>query len=168
MEAQLIRNAAFTAAVRKAAGSMKNFELGKEVRRVWHEVIAAIEQEGLEWNEKDVGYVFIPQWVTEPIDELELLVGVKIDSTDRTPAGLQILKVPARTYVSVPARGDRDQIMRAYAFIEEWIGREGYIKVTEEGVYGMEPNRLTPENPFDIPADRINRFDFDIMIAIKE
>jgi predicted transcriptional regulator YdeE len=147
---------------------MKNFELGKDVRRAWHELVTVVELEGLPWTEKEIGYVLIPQWGAEPREVLELWVGVKLDGTERIPAGAEVLHIPARTYAAVPVRGDREQMMRAYSFIEEWINREGLVKDTDEGVYGLEPNRIVPDNPFDIPADTIDRFDFDIMVAIKD
>lgn len=76
---------------------MKNFELGKDVRRAWHELVTVVELEGLPWTEKETGYVLIPQWGAEPREVLELWVGVKLDGTERIPAGADVLHIPADT-----------------------------------------------------------------------
>ncbi|MCZ8513968.1 GyrI-like domain-containing protein [Paenibacillus filicis] len=168
MEARLVSGEALELLTVKAKGSMKHFQLPKDVRRAWHELQAIVERDGVEWTERNIGYVLIPQWITEPQEELELRVGIRIGRGERTPDGTERLHIPARTYALLPCRGDREQMNHAYAWIDEWIAREGLKKDTGDGVFGMEPNRLIPVNPFDIPADTIDRFDYDIMIAVKE
>lgn len=168
LQARLVTREAFHVAAIKAAGSMKHFELGKDVRRAWHELFAMMNPEPGLWNDREAGYVLCPQWNTGRCDNrLELWVGVPISSAERIPAGARLLHMPARTYATVVCRGDRDHMNRAYGYIQEWMRAEGHEADDAEGVFGMEPNRLSPVNPFDIPADEIERFDFDIMIAIK-
>jgi|GEM_PF-3417495 len=167
MEARLVTVDAFYAATLKARGSMKNFELGKDVRRAWHELQSILKREKAEQDDKELGYVFCPQWTTEHTEELELWVGVKVGSEAQIAEGVDILHIPKKTYAAVTCKGDRAYMDRAYSYIYDWMGQNGYVSDNSEGIFSMEPNRLIPVNPFDLPADKIDRFDFDIMIAIK-
>lgn len=168
MEAQIVVWEAFNVFAIKAAGRMENFELPKDVRRAWGDLQRVLAQSGAidQWTERNIGYVFYPQLQTAEL--IELWVGVKTDSTSNIPEGVELLQIPARRYAAVPSVGDREQMNKAYQYIYQWVEKEGLQIDAREDVFTVEPNRLIPVNPFEIPADEIDRFDFQIMLALKD
>ncbi|MFC9774102.1 hypothetical protein [Paenibacillus chitinolyticus] len=80
---------------------------------------------------------------------------------------LELLSVPERTYAVATCRGSPEKMMNLYVRLEEWIGGSGYEADNEEGVYSFEVNPLKPVNPFDIPANVIDAFHFDIYRAVR-
>ncbi|MFS0838612.1 GyrI-like domain-containing protein [Paenibacillus sp. 1P03SA] len=165
MKVSIRRIPAFRAVVCKAEGRFE--ELGQKVREAWRTVGSHHAEYAREGEE--AGYVFIPQWGDPSPSVHRLKVGVRL------PAGagiagngeLELLAVPERTYAVVTCRGSREEMRNIYGLLEEWIGSSGYEPDNEEGVYSFEVNPLNPLNPFDIPADVIDAFHFDIYRAVR-
>ncbi|WP_025025914.1 GyrI-like domain-containing protein [Caldalkalibacillus mannanilyticus] len=159
----------FTMIAVKAVGSMHQFELGKAVRKSW-----GILQEKLnsnhEWKiDQDTGFVFYNhERMQRPDGQLELRVGVKVHSYDTLPYDVEVVDIPRRKYAKISCFCDGREVMEnRYQLLNQWIEKEGFEIDTELGSYTLEPNRLTQFNPFDIPADEIQTFDFDILYPIK-
>lgn len=51
--------------------------------------------------------------------------------------------------------------------MNEWFENNDYERDYSPSVYSFEANSLELVNPFDIPADQINYFDFEIFAPIK-
>jgi hypothetical protein len=56
----------------------------------------------------EIGYVFIPQWITNPGPQHEIFVGVKVGRLEEIPPEVEILNIPARTYATVLSKGDKE------------------------------------------------------------
>ncbi|MEC0245466.1 GyrI-like domain-containing protein [Paenibacillus chitinolyticus] len=165
MEVSVRKVPAFKALVCEAEGHFE--ELGQKVRKAWRTVGSHLAEYAR--GEEEAGYVFIPQWEAPSSSVLRLKVGVHLPENREIPdAGdLEVLSVPERTYAVVTCRGGREEMMNLYGRLEEWIGGSGYEPDNEEGVYSFEVNPLKPVNPFDIPADAIDAFHFDIYRAVR-
>ncbi|WP_342416468.1 GyrI-like domain-containing protein [Paenibacillus sp. FSL R10-2782] len=82
------------------------------------------------------------------------------------PASFEHVEVPEREYAVTRFQGDRERLNTIYDDLFDWLDHNGYERNTAEGVYWIESNRLKPVNPFDIPSEEIQNFDYDIAIAI--
>jgi predicted transcriptional regulator YdeE len=112
-------------------------------------------------------YVFIPewQWTTEVTT---LWVGVKVDTFDGLPGGLEQITIPAKKFAKITVNGDRTRMDETYGYLADWFRTGPYERDMSEGSLGYEMNRLRPVDPFEIPADKITYFEFDIYAPIKE
>lgn len=137
---------------------------GHEVRRAWKELQAKIK--GISVN-REFGYVLIPEWQW-PTEVTQLWVAVEVVSFDRIPEGLQTIVIPAKKYAKITVRGDRPTMDQTYGYLWNWFENSGYERDMSEGSLGFEANRLQPVNPFEIDADKIDYFDFDIYAPIKQ
>ncbi|MFD1738878.1 effector binding domain-containing protein [Bacillus salitolerans] len=96
---------------------------------------------------------------------IELWVGVEVNNTSFKHDECQIITIPKRLYAKLECRCfSKEQLDDRYTYLNNWIKQEGYQ--IDEG-FTIEPNRLTSFNPFDIPADEITAFDFDLLYPIK-
>ncbi|MFX3633162.1 MAG: GyrI-like domain-containing protein [Candidatus Pristimantibacillus sp.] len=139
---------------------------GSQVRKAWKEVQSLL---GDHPNvvDKANGYVFIPEWQWAT-GVTTLWVGVAVSSFESLPDGLEKLTIPAKKFVQVRVKGDRSCMEKTYSDLFEWFRTGPYERDMSEGSYGYERNGLHPINPFEIPADEIDYFDFDIFAPIKE
>lgn len=139
---------------------------GQLVREAWAQAATWL-QDNQAVADREHGYVFIPewQWATEVTT---LWVGVPVNHTEGLPAGLVTIKLPARRYAKLTVQGDRAHMEEAYSHLFDWFEQGPFVRDTQEGSYGFETNRLHPVNPFDIPADEINAFDYDIYAPIMD
>jgi len=137
---------------------------GHEVRKGWHALQKKLD--GQTVKDLSHGYVFVPEWQWKT-GVNELWVGVELESYKHIPEGTVQLILPARTYACVTVKGDRKTMYATYDDLNQWIRDNGYERDTSEGSYSIEANPLTPVNPFDIPADVIEQFDFVIYAPIK-
>ncbi|XID92867.1 GyrI-like domain-containing protein [Paenibacillaceae bacterium WGS1546] len=139
---------------------------GQGTREAWSRVQEALRDCPLAVSD-ELGYVAIPEWQwAEGVSTL--WTGVEVGGFDGLPAGLEKLEIPGRRYARLRVKGDREQMNRAYAYLNEWFRTEGLERDASEGSFGMEANRLKPVDPFSIPADEIDAFDFEIFAPIKE
>ncbi|MCQ6560008.1 effector binding domain-containing protein [Paenibacillus mendelii] len=136
----------------------------RDVRQAWQEVELGMMNHP-DVLHKEQGLVFIPEWQWAAGVET-LWVGVEVGSLDHVPEGFEIITIPSRTFARTTVCGDRGQMDRTYAAIWSWFDTAGYERDMSEGSYGYELNRLAPVNPFHIPADEINHFDFDVYAPI--
>ncbi|MDQ0494567.1 MULTISPECIES: GyrI-like domain-containing protein [Paenibacillus] len=142
-------------------------ELGDEVRKQWQQVQRMVPEIHPERLDADIGYVLSPQWtVAEENGNITLKVGVKVSSWHAIPGTLERIEIPEQVYAVTRFQGDRERLSTIYDDLFAWLDRNGYERNTVEGAYWMEMNRLKPVNPFDIPFEEIQRFDYDIAIAI--
>ncbi|MCC3376595.1 GyrI-like domain-containing protein [Cohnella sp. REN36] len=137
---------------------------GGEVRRAWQAVNAAMEGHPARAN-GEFGLVFIPEWQWKS-EVTTLWVGVEVSSLEGLPEGFETISIPARQYAKTTVRGDRERMNETYGALFEWFAQGEYERDMAEGSLGFEENRLSPVNPFDIPADEIDEFDFDIYAPI--
>lgn len=139
---------------------------GHLVRDAWKKVSALLNGHPAV-ADRDHGYVFIPewQWATEVTT---LWVGMAVHHFDALPDGLETVTIPAKRFAKLTVRGDRSHMEESYRFLFDWFGKGPYERDVREGSYGYEANRLYPVNPFEISADAINSFDYDIYVPIKE
>ncbi|WMT43326.1 GyrI-like domain-containing protein [Paenibacillus sp. D2_2] len=139
---------------------------GRLVRETWSKVAAWLDGHPAV-ADKEHGYVFIPewQWATEVTT---LWVGMVVNNFDGLPAELEAITISAKRFAKLTVQGDRSQMEAAYAYLFKWFGEGPYERDTREGAFGFEMNRLLPVNPFHIPAEEIDSFDFDIYAPIKE
>ncbi|MGZ9585272.1 GyrI-like domain-containing protein [Paenibacillus marinisediminis] len=159
MNISLVTRPEMTAAV------IQTEQNGFDVRRGWR-YIQTLLQDHPNRTSMDYGFVFVPEW--QWVTGVNMLwVGVEVNSTDALPAGVETITIPARDYAKITVKGDRIHSERAYVALNSWFGRQGYTRDTSEGSIGFEANRLHPINPFDIPADKIQSFDYDIYAPIK-
>ncbi|MBU9710024.1 GyrI-like domain-containing protein [Paenibacillus sp. AK121] len=144
-------------------------ELGDEVRRQWQQVQQNVPENHSGRLDADMGYVLTPQWtVVEENGSTAVKVGVKVSSWNEVPDSLERIEVPEREYAVTRFQGDRERLNTIYDDLFAWLDRNGYERNTTEGVYWIESNRLKPVNPFDIPSAEIQKFDYDIAIAIVQ
>ncbi|MCA0756847.1 effector binding domain-containing protein [Paenibacillus sp. N4] len=139
---------------------------GSRVRQAWKEVEELLSGHPAV-DDGENGFVFIPewQWATEVTT---LWVGMKVNTFESLPEGLETIEIPAKRFAKVTVRGDRSRMDETYGNLFDWFSNGPYERDVSEGSYGYEMNRLRPVNPFDIPADEIDYFDFDIYAPIKE
>ncbi|MEF3311378.1 GyrI-like domain-containing protein [Paenibacillus sp. GYB004] len=137
----------------------------RDVRQAWKAVEAAMKGHADRLH-TDEGLVFIPEWQWATKVET-LWVGVEAGSLDRIPEGFETITIPAKPYAKTTVRGDRSQMDQTYDSLWKWFKNGDFERDMTEGSYGYEMNRLTPVNPFHIPADVIDYFDFDIYAPIK-
>jgi len=139
---------------------------GSRVREAWKEVAALLDGHPAV-ADREHGYVFIPewQWATEVTT---LWVGMIVHHFDAIPDKLETVNIPAKRYAKLTVSGDRSRMNEAYGYLFEWFRNGPYERDISEGSLGFEMNRLHPVNPFEIPADEINEFDYDIYAPIKE
>lgn len=146
---------------------LKSDQSGPDVRGAWKKVLQHIQERAIDWN-RDLGYVFIPEWQW-PTGVMELWVGVEVESFQQEHNGdFELFSLPGRRYASIRVQGDRDQMHKTYQYLNEWFQESGYERDMTHGSFGFEANLLNPVNPFDIPADQIDYFDFEIYAPIKE
>jgi len=138
---------------------------GARVREAWKELESRLGGHPAV-REREFGYVFIPewQWATEVTT---LWVGVAVESFEGLPSGLETLTIPARQYAATRVLGDAAMMHEAYAGLAEWFRNGPYERDVDEGTLGYERNALTPVNPFHIPANVIDTFDYEIYAPIK-
>lgn len=137
---------------------------GAEVRKGWH--LLQKKLEGRSWNNRNIGYVFIPEWQWAS-GVKELYVGVELD-TDMVPRGAEKFVVPTKLYATIKVHGDKKHMEESYAFLNEWIKANGYEKDISKGSYSVEANPLKPVNPFDIPADEVKEYEYTIYAPVKK
>jgi hypothetical protein len=63
--------------------------------------------------------------------------------------------------------GDAAMMHETYEGLAAWFRGGPYERDVDEGSLGYERNALTPVNPFRIPANVIDTFDFEIYAPIK-
>lgn len=138
---------------------------GHDVRRAWKEVDALLGNHPNRLNPQ-YGHVLIPEW--QWIDGVHSLwVGVEVNGEEGLPAGLELMSIPERYYAKATVQGDRIHMERIHVALHAWLDRNGYRRDDSEGTYRFEANRLVPVNPFELDADQIKMFDFDIYTPIK-
>lgn len=137
---------------------------GKRVREAWAKITAWLDGHPAV-AEREYGYVFIPewQWATEVTT---LWVGMAVHHFDGLPDELETITIPAKRFAKMTVQGDRTQMEAAYDSLSKWFADGTYARDTRKGSFGFEMNRLSPVNPFDVPADEITDFDFDIFAPI--
>ncbi|KIL38154.1 hypothetical protein SD70_28130 [Gordoniibacillus kamchatkensis] len=140
---------------------------GDEVRKAWRELQPRIA--GLDGVNREQGFVFVPEWQwADGVKDLWVGVEVAPDiPRQNVPAGAELLALPARTYATVRAQGNRQQMYEAYDALGAWFRDTGRVRDVSEGSFSLEANSLQPVNPFDIPADEIDEFDFHIYAPIR-
>jgi hypothetical protein len=70
--------------------------------------------------------------------------------------------------LKIAVKSDRSRMDKTYSYLFDWFRDGPYERDVSEGSFGYEMNRLHPVNPFEIPADENDFFDFDIYAPIKE
>ncbi|MFD0696901.1 effector binding domain-containing protein [Paenibacillus sp. GCM10027628] len=140
--------------------------MGHEVRKAWHQVVEALPVGHPNRTNTDRGIVFIPQWEARIEGKPVLYAGVEINAKDDVPQYLEVIDIPEHTYAAIHVQGDREQMWSIYKQLDEWIANSGeYRLANEQGSFGFEVNDLQV-NPFDIPWDIINEFNYEIYKAI--
>lgn len=139
---------------------------GSKVREAWKEVMAKLDGHP-SLADRENGLVFIPEWQWET-EVIMLWVGVEVASFDSLPEGLTTITIPARKFAKVSVKGDRNRMNETYDYLSEWFRTGPYERDMSEGSLGYERNRIQPVNPFEIPADKISYFEYDIYAPIKE
>jgi predicted transcriptional regulator YdeE len=133
---------------------------GKRVREAWKEISVLLEGNPAV-TDREHGYVFVPewQWATEVTT---LWVGMTVDRLDGLPAGVETITIPPKRFAKLIVQGDRSQMEAAYGSLAQWFRDSSYDRDISEGSFSYEKNPLQPVNPFDIPADVIDHFDYEI------
>lgn len=139
---------------------------GSQVREAWAKVAAWLDGHPVV-ADKEHGFVFIPEWQWAA-EVTELWVGMLVDSFDGLPEELETLTLPAKRFAKLTVRGDRKQMEETYGHLFGWFEQGPFQRDMEEGSFGYEMNRLHPINPFEIPADEIDFFDYDIFAPIMD
>lgn len=159
MNISLVSRPEMLIAVRQAACN------GHDVRRAWKEVEALAGNHRNRLN-PNYGHVLIPEWQwAEGVQTL--WVGVEMECEEDLPEGLEMMSIPARYYAKATVKGDRIHMERMHVALHAWLERQGYERDDSEGAYRFEANRLEPINPFELDADQIKIFDYDIYTPIK-
>ncbi|WP_433620160.1 GyrI-like domain-containing protein [Paenibacillus cellulositrophicus] len=139
---------------------------GRLVRDAWAQVSARLKHHpGV--ADREHGYVFIPEWQWST-EVTTLWVGMVVDHFEGLPAELQQITIPAKRYAKLTVRGNRTHMEEAYGALFGWFEQGPYERDVRDGSFGYEMNRLQPVNPFEIPADDIDYFDYDIYAPIKD
>jgi predicted transcriptional regulator YdeE len=138
---------------------------GARVREAWKELESLLGDHPAV-TERDFGYVFIPewQWATEVTT---LWVGVPVNSFEGLPSGIETLTIPARQFAATRVLGDAAMMHEAYEGLAAWFRSGPYERDVDEGTLGYERNSLTPVNPFHIPANAIDTFNYEVYAPIK-
>lgn len=145
---------------------LKTIRNGNDVRLAWKKGQQMICERNIEWVNRNIGYVFVPEWQWATHVE-DLWVGVEVEDFSSNQEGFEQFIIPERKYAAIKVTGDREQMWRTYRFLDEWFKESGYERDYSMGSYSLEANELTPVNPFDIPADQINDFNYTIYAPIK-
>ncbi|GAA0374585.1 GyrI-like domain-containing protein [Bacillus horti] len=167
MSAEVVTVESFKLLVLKANGSMEGSGLGKDIRRAWQELKNKLVNDSLAID-AEVGYVLYDQGhMQQPDGSLDAWVGVKVDSFDNAPAGVEQMVLPTRKYAktSCQCKG-REKMGERYQFLGKWIEQEGHQVDYNLGAFTLEPNYLNSINTFEIPADEVHEYDFDILYPI--
>ena len=168
MEATIVAKDQLLLAAIQATGNIANNELEKNVRNAWMELQNKLQADSQLLANPKIGYVIYPQWGKDRLSEQQKVwVGQQISSIDGLPEDLKAITIPGRRYAAAVCQGNREHMYRMYGELREWTGEHGVLIDTSEGAWTVEAYKLSPSNPFDIPADEINAFDFDILYAIK-
>jgi predicted transcriptional regulator YdeE len=138
---------------------------GRDVRQAWKEIEQVMEGHP-DRVDTTSGLVFIPEWQW-PTTVETLWVGVEMCSLNHVPEGFETLIIPARKFAKTTVYGNREGMNLTYDALWAWFKSQGCERDMTEGSYGYELNRLIPINPFHVPSDLINHFDFDIYAPIK-
>ncbi|MFS0673719.1 GyrI-like domain-containing protein [Ornithinibacillus sp. 179-J 7C1 HS] len=161
----------FTMLAVKVSGSMENFEVGQEVRKGWNRLQDVLSSEKELSMEENKGIVFYNQGImVQPDGRIELWVGIKVKDNTPIPGEYKCLTmtIPKRKYAKIDCRCfSRTEMDRRYRYLKEWIIQEGYQIDNGTNAFSLEPNRLDTFNPFSVPANEIQAFDFDILYPIK-
>ncbi|HZG58744.1 GyrI-like domain-containing protein [Paenibacillus sp.] len=139
---------------------------GSRVREDWKTVAALLEGHPAV-ADREHGYVFIPEWQWST-EVTTLWVGMAVRTFEGLPEGVQRVTIPAKRFAKTTVRGDRGQMNAAYGTLSDWFRSGPYERDVSMGSLGYEANRLAPVNPFDVPADVIDFFDYDIYAPIAE
>lgn len=139
---------------------------GHQVREAWKKVASLLEHHPAV-TDREHGYVFIPEWQWSS-EVTTLWVGMAVEHFDGLPDELEQITIPAKRFARLRVDGDRTRMEQAYGYLFKWFEQGPYERDMQEGSFGYEMNRLQPINPFEIPADEINYFDYDIYAPIKE
>ncbi|MBD0382285.1 GyrI-like domain-containing protein [Paenibacillus sedimenti] len=155
---------AFKAAVLPAIAEFN--VMGREVRKAWHQVDKAMPAHHPNRANAHSGIVFIPQWEARVEGKPVLYAGVEINTLEDVPNYLEVIEIPVRTYATIRVQGDREHMWSTYRQLDEWIANSAeYRLADDQGSLGFEVNDLQV-NPFDIPWDTINEFNYEIHKAI--
>jgi predicted transcriptional regulator YdeE len=146
--------------------ALKTLRNGRDVRSAWKEGQEIIKERNFEWINREIGYVLVPEWQWSTSVE-DLWVGVEVEDFISEHEGFDQFKLPERKYAAIKVAGDRGQMEKTYRYLDKWFKENGYERDYSQGVYSIEANKLKPINPFDIPADEINYFDFEIYAPIR-
>ncbi|MEN2767902.1 GyrI-like domain-containing protein [Ornithinibacillus xuwenensis] len=170
LEATLVKVDSFQMLATKVKGKMKNFEAGKEVRKGWRRLQDVIAPDRSILVEENEGIVFYNQAdMVQPDGSIELWVGVKVNTITTIPAEFQLVTIPERKYAKIECRCfSREQMDLRYNYLSQWMNEEGYQLDDGPNAFSLEPNRLDKFNTFEVPADQIQAFDFDILYPVKE
>ncbi|QYR23495.1 GyrI-like domain-containing protein [Paenibacillus sp. sptzw28] len=144
---------------------LKSNQNGRDVRQAWKQIQELLIGYPTRYN-KEYGYVFIPEWQWST-GVHTLWVGVEVDSFEYVPIEVERFIIPSRKYAKLTVNGGREEMNSAYNYLNEWFKDNGCERDVAEGSFSLEVNRLKPTNPFLIPADEIDRFDFDVYAPIK-
>jgi predicted transcriptional regulator YdeE len=139
---------------------------GRTVREAWKKIEEVMANHP-DRSDTEFGLVFIPEWQW-PTTVETLWVGVEVKSLNRVPQGFETLTLPARKFAKTTVYGNREDMNRTYDALWTWFQEGDNERDMTDGSYGYEVNRLSPINPFHVPAETIDHFDFDIYAPIKD
>ncbi|XEC97703.1 effector binding domain-containing protein [Paenibacillus tarimensis] len=161
MEVTIVTKPAIKALVLKTLMSKR------DVRAAWKEVQQFVQDKNIDWVNRDLGYVFVPEWQWASRVE-DLWVGVEVKSFQPEARDeFELMTIPERQYARIRVYGDKEQMDRTYNYLGDWFDGSKYERDYSHESFSFEANRLHPINPFEIPADEINFFDFEIFAPIK-
>ncbi|MGM7682285.1 GyrI-like domain-containing protein [Cytobacillus sp. Hm23] len=148
-------------------GSMTNFEAGHEVRKGWKKLQDIIISNNIVSVEENEGIVFYDQAnMVQSDGSIELSIGVKVEEIPYIPEKCKKVTIPKRQYAKIECRCfSKEQMNLRYDYLNKWLKEKRYQ--IDNNSLSLEPNRLDSFNPFEIPADEIQVFDFDILYPIK-
>lgn len=138
---------------------------GNRVRQAWEEVAGLLDGHPAVADMEN-GFVFIPEWQWAS-EVTTLWVGMKVKTFESLPDGLEMLTIPAKKFAKITVKGNRTRMDETYSFLFEWFRTGTYERDISEASFGYEMNRLYPVNPFEISADEIDFFDYDIYAPIR-
>ncbi|GLI08235.1 hypothetical protein YDYSG_42650 [Paenibacillus tyrfis] len=165
LKASIKRIPAFTAAVHPVVANYA--EMGKEVRKSWRQVDSLIPKGHPMRLQGDVAYTFSPQRILgSDISSFEIKIGVQVESHATLAQPMELFQVPEREYVTTHFRGGWKELNTVYFDLINWIKENGYELDQSDDVYWIETYPLNPVNPFEIPHDQIETFDYEISMAV--
>ncbi|MDX8365832.1 GyrI-like domain-containing protein [Cytobacillus sp. IB215665] len=166
-EVKIVTIEQFNMLALKVNGSMKNFEAGHEVRKGWKRLQDIIVANNIVSVEENEGIVFYDQAnMVQSDGSIELSIGVKVEEIPYIPKECTKVTIPKRHYAKIECRCfSKEQMNLRYDYLNKWFKDKGYQ--IDNNSFSLEPNRLDSFNPFEIPADEIQVFDFDILYPIK-